>query len=246
MDEKKIDIMDLLALAWKRLWIIVLAFVVCAVAAYSYCSFFLVPRYRATASVIATNGAVTVYNENKNSVSATDISASLYLSHTITDVLKTPDIYKRLADELGTGYDYANLMARTTIERRSEESLFVDVHFSSTDPKEAMRVANKFVEISCDYITDFIPYSKAMVASTAIKASMTYPRTVMATGVAGVAGAVISFVIIYIVEALNRSIKGEDDFAASFDIPLLGSVPDFENAEAGGYRKAKGGYGSGY
>ncbi len=246
MEEKKIDIMDLLTLAWKRLWIIVLAFVVCAAAAYSYCTFFLVPQYSATASVIATNGAVTAYNENKNTVSATDISASLYLSHTITDILKTPDIYKRLADELGEGYDYANLMARTTIERRSEESLFVDVRFTSTDPKEAMRVVNKFVEISCDYITDFIPYSKAMVASTAIKASMIYPRTVMATGVAGVLGAVISFVIVYIVEALNRSIKGEDDFTANFDIPLLGSVPDFENADVSGYRKAKGGYSSGY
>lgn len=246
MEEKKIDIMDLVSLAWKRLWIIVLAFAVCAAAAYSYCSFLLVPQYRATASVIVTNGAVTSYNENKNTVSATDISASLYLSYTITDILKTPDIYKRLADELGEGYDYTNLMSRTSIERRSEETLFVDVHFNSTDPKEAMRVANKFVEIACNYITEFIPYSNAMVASTAIKASMTYPRTFSTTGIAGIAGAVISFVIIYIIAALNRSIKGEEDFAMKFDIPLLGSVPDFENADVGGYRKAKGGYGSGY
>ncbi len=247
MEEKTINIMDLVMLAWRRIWIIILAAVVFAAGAFSYCKFFLTPSYSATASILVTNGAVTVYSD-KSTVSASDISASLYLSYTVIDILKTPDIYKTVADQLGKGYEYQNLMSRTTVQRRSEDTLFVDVTFSSTDPKEAMRIANKFVEISCAYIPEFVPHSRAMVASTAIKASMTYPRTVMTTGVAGVVGAVAAYIVLFIIESMNRSIKGEEDFANSFDVPLLGAVPDFENAESSGYRKnrSKGGYSGGY
>ena len=45
MEEKQINIMDLVMLAWHRLWIIVLAAVVCAAGAFSYCKFFLTPSY---------------------------------------------------------------------------------------------------------------------------------------------------------------------------------------------------------
>ena len=249
MEEKTINIMDLLMIALRWLWVIVLAAVVFAAAAFSYCKFFLTPSYSSTASILVTNGAVTTSYENSNDkVSGSDISASLYLSYTVVDILNTPDIYKKVADQLGDGYNYQGLMSCSSISRRSEDTLFIDVTFSSTDPKEAMRIANKFVEISCEYIPEFIPSARANVASTAIKAAMTYPRTVMTTGVAGVVGAVAAYIVLFIIESMNRAIKGEEDFTNNFDVPLLGSVPDFENAESSGYRKSKsrGGYGSGY
>lgn len=249
MEEKTINIMDLVMLAWRHIWIIILAAVVFAAAAFSYCKFLLTPSYSATASILVTNGAVTTsYDETTDKVSGSDISASLYLSYTVVDILNTPDIYKKVADQLGKEYSYQGLMSASSVARRSEDTLFIDVTFSSTDPKEAMRIANKFVEISCDYIPGFIPSARANVASTAIKASMTYPRTLMTTGVAGVVGAVAAYVVLFIIESMNRAIKGEEDFTNSFDVPLLGAVPDFENAESGGYRKSKGrgGYSNGY
>ena len=247
MEEKTINIMDLVMLAWRRLWIIILVAVICAAGAFGYCKFFVTPSYSATASILVTNGAVTTsYDDTTDKVSGSDISASLYLSYTVVDILNTPDIYKKVADALGSGYDYQSLMGRSSIARRSEDTLFIDVTFSSTDPKEAMRVANKYVEVACSYIPEFIPSSRAMVASTAIKAAMTYPRTMMTTAVAGLAGAVVAYVVLFIIESLNRSVKGEEDFTANFDVPLLGSVPDFENAEGSGYRKSKGGYSNAY
>lgn len=250
MEEKTINIMDLVMLAWRRIWIIILAAIVCAAGAFSYCKFFLTPSYSATASILVTNGAVTTdYNETTGKVASGDISASLYLAYTVVDILNTPDVYKKVADSLGKGYEFQSLMNRSSVARRSEETLFIDVTFSSTDPKEAMRIANKYVEVACGYIPEFIPSSRAMVASTAIKSVMTYPRTMVTTAAAGLMGAVVAYIILFIIESTNRAIKGEEDFNANFEVPLLGSVPDFENAEAGsGYRKAKGrgGYGSGY
>ncbi len=249
MEEKTINIMDLVMLAVRRIWIIVLAAVVFAAAAFGYCKVFLTPSYSATASILVTNGAVTTsYDETTGKIASSDISASLYLAYTVVDILNTPDIYKKVADQLGKDYSYQGLMNSSSIARRSEDTLFVDITFSSTDPKEAMRMANKFAEISCEYIPGFIPSARANVASTAIKSIMTYPRTLMTTGVACVIGAVAAYIVVFIIESMNRAIKGEEDFTSNFDVPLLGAVPDFENAESGGYRKYKGrgGYSNGY
>ena len=249
MEEKTINIMDLFMLAWRRIWIIILAMVVVASATFGYCKLFVTPSYSSTASILVTNGAViTSYEETTDKISGSDITASIYLADTIVDILNTPDIYKKVADELGGDYTYQSLMNRSNVVRRGESTLFIDVTFSSTDPKEAMRVANKFVEIACHYVLEFFPSSRANVASTAIKSVMTYPRTLVTTGAAGIIGAVVAYIVLFILESMNRSIKGEEDFTAMFDVPLLGAVPDFENAESTGYRKskAKGGYGSAY
>ena len=247
MEEKTIDIMDLVMLAWRRIWVLIVAALVCATVAFGYCKLLVTPAYSAKASIIATNGAVTVYND-KSTVSASDLSASLYLAETVIDILKTPNIYKDVADKLGKSYNYQDLMSMASVERRGEDTLFIDVTFSSTDPKEAMRIANKFVETSCEYIPEYIPHSVAKVASTAIKASKTYPRTMVTTALAGIMGAVLAYAVIFIVESTNRAIKGEEDFANNFDVPLLGAVPDFENVDSSAYRKkrGRGGYGNGY
>lgn len=247
MEEKTINIMDMLMLALRRLWILVLASAVCAASAFGYCKFFVTPTYSAMASILVTNGAVTIsYSENTDKVSGSDITASLYLAYTVVDILNTPDIYKKVADSLGENYNYQQLMNSSSIARRTEDTLFIDVKFTSTDPKEAMRIANKYVEVACGYIPEYIPSARAMIASTAIKSVMVSPRTVMTTFVGGVVGAVAAYVILFIIESLNRSVKGEEDFTANFDVPLLGTVPDFENAETGGYRKSKGGYSNAY
>ena len=110
MEEKTINLMDLAMLAWRRLWIIAIAAVVCASAAFGYCKIFLTPSYSATASILVTNGAViTSYAETTDKISGSDIQASLILSYTVVDILNTPDIYIELADELGDKTNYQGL-----------------------------------------------------------------------------------------------------------------------------------------
>lgn len=249
MEEKTINIMDLVMLGLRHIWAIILVAVIFAGATFSYCKFLITPTYSAKAAILVTNGAViTSYEETTDKVSGSDIQASLILSNTIVDILRTDNVYKKLELNLGAGYDYRTLKGGTSVARRNEDTLFIDVSFTSADPKEAMRIVNKFVDVACEYIPEFIPSSRANVASTATSASQTYPRTMMATGVAGVIGAVLAYIVVFIIDSLNRSIKGEEDFTNNFDVPLLGSVPDFENAESGGYRKSrgKGGYSNGY
>ncbi len=240
-----ISLMYFAQLAWKRLWALLLAMVVFAVAAFCYCKFLATPRYTATSSILVTNGAiVTQYETDSNrndSVSGTDISASLSLANTVVDILETPDIYLEIADALGGKHSHSELKGLISVARRDNNTLFIDITATSTDGEEAKLLANKFAEASCDYVTKFIPYAKANVASTALSFSLVYPKTTTVTAIAGLLGIVFAFIAVFIADSLNQSIRGEDDFVSRYKIPLLGSVPDFENDEVSGkyYKKNK-------
>lgn len=238
-----VSLIYFLQLAWKRLWVLILFMLVFAAAAFSYCKFLATPRYTASSSILVTNGAiVTQYETGPNqtdSISSTDISASLSLANTVIDILKTPDIYLELSEDLDGKYTYSELKNFIRVERRNNNTLFVDITVTLTDGKEAELIANKFAEASCKYVTKFIPYAKANVASTALSHALIFPKTTTITAIAGMFGVLLAFVIVFIADSLNQSIRGEDDFIARYNIPLLGSVPDFENNEVTGryYKK---------
>lgn len=251
----EITIMYLLKLAWRRIWALILAMVIFAGAAFAYCELLATPKYTATASVLVTNGSITTTNSiqngveaESNSVKTTDISASLYLADTIIDILTTSDIFKQLSTSMGDKYTYDQLRSMATVSRKGDDTLFVNVSFSASTADEAIMLANAFVKLAPDYITKYIPYSNAMVAATADSAAEVYPRTLITTAVAGMLGAVLAFAGVFIIDSMDHALNGEEDFVSRYDIPLLGSVPDFENTvmnSSGNYNYKKGGYRSG-
>ena len=53
------------------------------------------------------------------------------------------------------------------------------------------------------------------------------------------------YLIVFIFDALNQTIRGEEEFAVKFDIPIIGLVPDFTDTEIiDSYYSKRGGYGS--
>ena len=124
--------------------------------------------HTATATILVTNGAaITSSAATTDKISGGDISASLYLADTVVEILNAPDIYIELADELGEEYDSKQLDKSINVERRSEDTLFIDITCTSSNPDEAVRIANVFAEVACGYIPEFIPSARANVAATA-------------------------------------------------------------------------------
>ena len=228
----------------KRLWIIVLVFIIAISAAYSYCNYIATPQYSATASVLVTNGAITNQStsEIKTSVSSTDVTASLSLVDTITDILKTPEIYRVTAKESKGKYTYNQLKSAANVSRRDDNTLFVDVSFRNASGESAIEMANLFAETACTYIKNIIPNSNATVVAKAVSASLVYPRTFSTMVLSGIVAAIAVYILFLIPETVNRIIRNEDDFVKNFDLPIIGLIPDFENNDTASYtsyRKGK-------
>lgn len=235
-----ISLLTLAKIALKYIYVLIASALICGIIAFSYCQFVAVPKYSATGSVIATNGAITTDGANTatgSKVSSTDISASLLLANTITDILQTNDIYKELADSTGNKYQYSQLKSNISIKRRSEDTLFIDIAFTASTPEEAKTLTNKFLELVPDYVLKFIPNSTAAVTTNAENAVRTYPRTSLTTIGAALLGGIISFAIVFIISFTNTTIKNENDIKDNYKLMIIGNVPDFSGAASKGYGK---------
>ena len=241
-----ISLIGLLKLALRYIYILIAVALVAAIVAFSYCNFIAVPRYSSTGSIVVTNGAIINNSSSQstsNKVSTSDIAASLQISNTIIDILNTNDIYKELASDLGNKYTYTDLMGRATVKRRSEDSLFIDATFTADTPEEAQALVNGFLKLVPDYILKFIPNSTAAVTTTADRAIKIYPQTSKTVFIAALAGALLSFAVIYILSIFNTTIKSEEDIKDNYDLMVLGNIPDFSSAAS--YKKKYYGYSKG-
>ncbi len=213
---------------------VILAAIVFGSLAYSYCSFIATPTYEATSAFLATNGGLESNNDvaaNSSKMQSTDIAASLGMLNTYVDVLGTTELYKQVAKETKCGYTANQIKSMVRVEVRSEESMFIDVTVTTPNPKHSVMIADAFVELGSKYVVEHLPRAYITpIERSNNRAVQNYPNTTLFTIIAAFLGAVAVFAIALIVSVMDKTIKGERDFAASYDIPILGNIPNFKAA----------------
>lgn len=231
---RNFTLFSLFKIAIKHIVVLILVAIIAGSAAYSYCTYIATPVYSATGYVLVTNGGIIKDNADSPDdykTNNSDISASSNLLNTIIDILKTNDIYKKLSDELDNSISFSSLSSRSSVKRKSDNSLFIAVSFSANDPNEAMTLVNKYLEIAPDYISDFVKGTATSITK-ADYARKTYPSTLSTTMFATICSVGVVYFIILLIYSTNTIIRDEEDFKQRFDIPVIGCVPDFNQAKS--------------
>lgn len=218
---------------------ILVSAVILAVLVFGHNAFFVTPTYRTTTTILVNNGGLADVGVPGNSVSSSDLNASLYLVETCVDILESDNMYKELANALGKDYSYYSLKKRFLPQPRGESSLLIDISTYGTNPKEIKEIANTFLEIAPTFIRNNILSVDVKILATADKTDKTGPRTVFNTILAFVLGALASSVVFVILSLLKNTIESEADFKSRYSIPLLGAIPVFENKQTKGKRYEK-------
>ncbi len=233
---KDISIAYVFKVIYKKFWLVLLITILCGGLAFVY-SILDTPVYSAKASILVTNGGLIIDTTNPpsdTSLQSSDFSASFAMMQPCIDILETPGIYKSLeAQQLG-GLTSQELKSSISLSIRSDRSLFIDITAYHTSSDEAIRIVNAFANAAPTYITEKLPSAYIVVAENAEAAIQTSPRTLMNTAVFLVIGFVLTCIVLVVLDLFDRTIKREEDFTGNYDIPLLGSVPDFGVLTKGG------------
>ncbi len=233
-------IASLLGILRKCIWYMVIVAVVMAIAAYVFCAFVATPTYQSSVSFVATNKGfggenttTTIAGDASNKITSADVAASLAMLNTYVGILQTGEMYEKLADELEMPYTARELSSMITVQSRNEQSLFIDVLVTSPNPVHSVQIANTFLELGDDYVVDCLPnaYMKAVQYSKG--AVQNYPNTFLTILLAVFLGVVAVYGIAILITAMDKTIKGENDFMSNYDIPLLGNIPNFKTAAKG-------------
>ena len=131
----------------------------------------------------------------------------------------------------GLPYSPDALRGMVGVARRSEDELFIDFTVTCTNKEHAVIIANAVYETGGKYISTILPAAYVMpVEDSAGRAYQNYPTTMFTVVVWAFLGGVLVFIIAFIINFLDKTIKGEKDFSENYDIPILGNIPNFKAA----------------
>ncbi len=228
----------------KNIIIIIISAIICASGAYIYCEKFTDAKFMAQGDILVTNGGINtstsepIENNPESNTSSgdsavgnTDVVASINLLPTIRSILKGVGVYKDFAVYLSENsnykYNYKTLKAAATINESDTYSLIITVSFELGSSKEAIDITNHFLSFAPSYIETKIKGCRVEAEPECDSAVQTAPRTMSTAVIAGVFGAVLCYIIVFLITILNSTIQSDEDFSARYNIPVVGNIPDF-------------------
>ena len=212
-----IDIIALLSYIFKRCYFIAIAAVIGAVVGGYYVTHFATPVYQATSKIYLAG--------SETSISIADLQLGSSLAVDYQELFKISDTHERVAEILGLDYPYDQLYDMVSVSVPSNSHVMY-INVKSSDPEEAMLLANTYAEVAQDYITDRMEMKRPLLLERARKPSSPLSpniRTVVKDS--AVMGGFIPAIVLALLYLVSNRIRSEKDITAAVDLPVLGSLP---------------------
>ena len=222
----KIDLVKIAEGMLRRLWMIILAMVVCGGALLSYAAFMVTPLYEASALMYVNNSSFSV-GATSFSISSSEISAAKSLVDTYLVILETRLTLDEVIQRGELNRTYEELCSMITAEAVNETEVF-SVTVTSDDPLEAEHIANTIAQVLPGKIAGVVEGSSVSIVDYAVVPSGKVSPNIRKYTVVGLLlGLLLSGGVIALIEILDNRIHSESYLLENFkDIPLLTVVPD--------------------
>ena len=222
----RLNLYELLEVLWRRVWVIILAAMLFAAAAFGYTYMFVQPTYSASALLYVNNSKVSIGSTSFSISSTSDLSTAQRLVDTYLVILKTRTMLNDVIAENNLPYSYeqlCNMISATSVD--GTEAFRITV--TCGNPTEAEQIANAVAAVLPEKIGSVMTGSDVRIVDYAVIPSYSNgPNYTGNTMKGALAGAALAALIIIVIFILDDKIRSEDILTQSYpDIPLLAVVP---------------------
>ena len=232
-EEIEIDLGRVFRAILKRSWLVALVALLCATSAFAGTFFLITPKYEATAMFYVNNNNLSL-GDTSVSISSGDLSTSRSLVDSYIVILNTRETLIDVIDYAGASCSYDQLRHMLSSAAVNETEIF-QVTVTSSDPREAERLANAVAYILPKRIGTIIDGTSAKVVDSAVlpsaPSSPSYPKNI---AIGFLLGFALSVGIISLRVIFDTTIRSEEDVAQCCKHPILASVPDMTASGKGG------------
>lgn len=218
-ESRAMTLLELLHLLKKRLKLVIVLPLVCALTVGGYS--FVAMKNTYTASV-----SMYVLVQRENSANATslnsDLSASQMVTNDVAALLKSDRVVAETARDLNMdslrGYS-ASVTSSTT-------SRVLTLEVTGTDPQRTADVANKMAEEVSGVAREVMSVDSVNVVDSAkVPTSPSGPKRPLYIAVGLLAGLFAAVAIVVIADMLNTKVRGAEDLEELLGVPVIGRIP---------------------
>ncbi|MBQ6998200.1 MAG: hypothetical protein IJN62_00225 [Clostridia bacterium] len=223
--EREINISEVIDLVLRRLWIIVTCVTVTTIISFCYSSYLVEPVYTSTGTLYVRN----VEEVKDDRVDVSEINASQRLVNTYIEILRSDTFTKIIANDVNLGYTSRQIKGMLSMKSlNGTEILQIDVN--STNPDHAAVIVNSILKNADEEIIRIVKAGSVEIIDNGdIPTEPTSPNIALNTVSGAVIGGIISVLIIILIHIMDVSVRGEEDMADRYEIPVLGVIPTIKN-----------------
>lgn len=219
----EINLKDVLKILLKKIWIILLASVLCSVLFFSVSEFVIPPTYTTTAKMLVNPQGS--HNSPTGSGNLNQITYNERIVSTYIEILRTNDFLSKVSEKLHNAYTPDELRRIITISAVNNTQMF-NIAVNHKNPNYSFAITNAVVELAPMHIVNIYPTdSLGLVESPSMPVKPSGPDVLRNTVLGFLIGFAFSCVVIVLMHLIDTRLKSEEDLTNNFDIPILGSIP---------------------
>ena len=216
----EIDLREIFGVLLHRLWIIIVAAVVCGAVAFMLSFFIITPQYQSTTKVYILNK-----QNASGSVTYSDVQLSATLSKDYEQLVTSRYVIEGVIKELNLDETYESLVGRVSASNATDTRI-IAITVTDPDPAQAQRMANSVRDLAAKHITEVMDIEAVNVVDQAnLPDSPVSPSISKWTIIGALVGIIISAAVIIIQHLLDDTIKTSEDVEKYLGLSTLALIP---------------------
>ena len=218
-DEIEIDVLELFHVLLDKIWVIILAGAVAALAVVAATILFITPQYQSTTKMYVLS------KQDSNTLTSQDMQTSLSLTKDYAELIKSRTVTEGVITQLNLDMTHEQLLSKMTVDSATDTRI-LSISVRDADPYVACEIANAIRDVAANHIKNVMDIDAVNVVETAnIPENKICPSIKKNGLVGGVAGVAIAIAIILITYLSNDTIKTQEDVERYLGLSTLGTIP---------------------
>lgn len=215
----EINIGELFFLLLHKIWIIVLASIICAVVAGLISKFAITPVYTSSTKLYIIN------RQNKDTITTSDLQTGSELTQDYKVLVLSRPVTEQVINKLNLNMTHNELISNIFV-KVPDNTRILEISVQNQEPKLAKQLADSIAEVSAERMVSVLEMEKVNIVEEGnIPTIPTSPHITKNIILSGIVGGFISAFIIIFIHVIDDTIKNSEQIEKYLDLTVLGTIP---------------------
>ena len=233
---EELDLKELFNIFWSKKVHIILIVLIFIALGVIYTVGFTTPKYTSSTTLLLA-GSESSGGETTNSITTTDITLNSKLVSTYSVLVRSKDVLSQVISNLGMDISWESLRNNVSVSS-VEDTEVIEISVTTNNAENSADIANEIAKVFTNKVAEIYNINNVHVVDEAeinnTPSNINHKRDVI---IFAFIGLVVAVIYALVANMLDTTIKTAEDIEKDFKLPVLASIPVYENA----IQKRKGG-----
>lgn len=220
-----VDLLHILKMLWRKLWIIIIVAILSAAIGFSIASFAIAPKYSSAIMLYVNNSSFSLGSTNF-SISSSEISAAQSLVKTYIVLLRNRTTLEKVIEKAEVPYNYSQLNSMIEAESVNNTEVF-SIKVTTEDPYESAKIVNSIAEVLPGRVSEIIDGASMEIVDSGVpNLQKVSPSITKYTAVGLILGVLLTVFVLAVLALMDDTIHDDEYITQNYKYPVLAKIPD--------------------